>query len=137
MTTLSAINPQGLAPPIDSLYSHVIVVEASRLAFISGQVALDAEGRLVGPGDYSRQAEQVFENLKIAVEGAGGLARNIVRMTIYVVQHDESLIGEVFGAGHRVFGDDWPVTASTLLGVEALALPAWLVEVEAVVALES
>lgn len=134
---ISAINPQGLAPPVDGLYSQVTVVEAGKLAFVSGQVALDAEGKLVGPGDHRRQAEQVFENLKLAVEGIGGRARNIVRMTIYVVRHEESLIGPIFDAGHRVFGDEWPVTASTLLGVETLAMSSWLIEVEAVVALDT
>jgi len=55
-------------------YSHLAQVISGQLIFIAGQVALDASGNLVGPGDFQVQAEQVFKNLKAAVEAAGGSA---------------------------------------------------------------
>ena len=66
-------------------YSHLARVKRGVPVFIAGQVALDTSGHLVGAGDFRAQAQQVFENLKHAVEAAGGAFSNIVKLNVYVV----------------------------------------------------
>lgn len=135
MTTVEKINPPSLLPPTQGLYAQIAVAPAGRLAFISGQLAYEASGAFVGAGDYAAQAFKAFENLKAAIIAAGGRPENLVRMTIYVVDYELKLSRAIFGAAREVFGDDWPVTSSVLLGVKALAMPEWLIEVDAIVAL--
>lgn len=115
--------------------SQIVVTSSAKLAFISGQVALNAEGELIGPNDYVAQARQVFMNLKLAIEAAGGSAEYVTQMRIHVVNHRPELANIVFQAGAEVFGSEWPLTASAFLGVQALAFPEWLIEVDAIVAL--
>lgn len=133
--SVTRINPPELLPPLMDVYAHAVVTEASRLAFIAGQVALNANGELVGEGDHAAQALQVFRNLQHALSGAGASPANVVRMSIYVVDHRPELVPAIFAAGRAVFGDQWPVTSSVLIGVQALGLPGWLVEVDAIAAL--
>lgn len=135
MSRVTRLDPPTLAPPIMGLYAQIMVAPAGRLAFIAGQVALDADGRFIGAGDYATQARQCFANIRDAVTAVGAVPGDIVKMTINVVDHTAELIGPIFGAGREVFGDDWPITASTLLGVAALGLPEWLIEIDAIVAL--
>lgn len=129
------INPSTLMPPLLGVYAQAVVTDARRLAFISGQVALDVSGGLIGANDYAAQARQAFLNLKNALAAVPAAPDNVVRMTIYVVNHRPELVATIFDAGREVFGDDWPVTASVLIGVQALGMPEWLVEVDAIAAL--
>ncbi len=129
------IDPPTLAPPVMDLYAQIVVASAGRLAFVAGQVALDPEGRLVGAGDHRAQARQCFANIRAAVAAVGATPADIVRMTINVVDHRAELIGPIFESGREILGDEWPITASMLLGVAALGLPEWLIEIDAVVAL--
>jgi len=135
MSTVETINPTSLLPPMQGLYAQIAIAPASRLAFISGQAAYEASGAFVGAGDYGAQAVKAFQNLKAAISAAGGRPENLVRMTIYVVDYEMKLARSIFGAAREVFGEDWPVTSSVLLGVKALAMPEWLIEVDAIVAL--
>ena len=64
------INPKGLAAPHG--YTHVVASKPGKMVFISGQVAMDAQGHLVGKNDLKAQAKQVFENLRTALAAAGG-----------------------------------------------------------------
>ncbi|MEV4014120.1 RidA family protein [Nonomuraea angiospora] len=131
MTSLQRVDPPALCPPVQNLYSQVVIAPAGRTAYIAGQVALDASGELVGPGDHAAQARQAFHNVKLALEGVGATPSDLVRHNIYVVGHRPELVPVIFGAAREAYGDPWPLAASTLLGVEALGLPGWLIEVEA------
>lgn len=134
MTTVETLNPPGLLPPMNGLYAQIAIAGPGRLAFISGQAAYEPDGAFLGAGDYAVQARKAFENLKTAISAAGGRPENLVRMTIYVVDYELKLARDIFGAAREVFGDDWPVTSSVLLGVKALAMPEWLIEIDAIVA---
>lgn len=68
--TVEVLNPEGLSKP--DMYRQVAIATGSRLVFIAGQVARDAEGRPVGVGDLAAQTEQAFRNVAIAVAAAGG-----------------------------------------------------------------
>jgi enamine deaminase RidA (YjgF/YER057c/UK114 family) len=124
--TKQIINPAGMAPP--SGYSYA-VKKSGTPVFISGQVALDAEGKLVGEGDAAVQTEQVFTNLRTVVEACGGTMDDIVKITVFVT--DPAYRPAVAAARQKHFKEgQYP--ASTYLVVSALAVPPLLVEIEAV-----
>ncbi|MEV6902177.1 RidA family protein [Amycolatopsis sp. NPDC051372] len=130
--TVDHLNPETLSPPVMDLYSQVTVgPPGARLVAIAGQVALDRDEVLVGPGDHSAQAEQVFLNLRAALAAAGCTPADLVKYTIHVVDSSPALIEPIFAAAQRVFGDEFPKVASTWLGVSSLGLPEWLIEVDA------
>jgi enamine deaminase RidA (YjgF/YER057c/UK114 family) len=130
--TLALINPDGLATP--ESYTHVVVATGSRLVFVAGQVADDADGNLVGAGDLAVQARRAFANLGRALAAAGARPQQVARITIYVVGHRPEYLPLISEARIAVFGDHKP--ADTLLGVETLAEPGYLIEVEAVAVLD-
>ncbi|KQO04270.1 RidA family protein [Paenibacillus sp. Leaf72] len=132
---MKKINPDTLTSIVTSLISQIVVAPVSQLAFISGQVALNEKGELIGEGDYGLQAKQVFTNVKLALEAIATGPENIVQMKIHVVNHKPELVDSIFRAGFEVFGDQWPLTASTFIGVQALGFEEWLVEVDAIVAI--
>ena len=110
-------------------YSHLARVNRGTPVFIAGQVALDTSGHLVGPNDFRAQAQQVFENLKAAVEAAGGTFSNIAKLNIYVVDRSHlPLYREV----RDQFIDVKNPPTSTAVQVAALFRPEFLIEVEAV-----
>ena len=119
-------NPAAVAAP-DGRFSQCAVIESStRLLLISGQVARDASGALVGAGDMTTQAEQVFANLQDILADYGTDFRSAIKATIFVV--DMARVDEVFEVRARYYGDAMP--ASTLVGVTALGDPEWLLEGE-------
>jgi enamine deaminase RidA (YjgF/YER057c/UK114 family) len=126
--SLELINPDGLPAP--AAYTQVIVATGHRLVFVAGQVAVDAEGNVVGPGDLAAQARQVFANVGRALAAAGARPDNVVKITTYVVHHRPEYRPLISDARAAVFGDHKPT--SMLVGVEALALPDYLIEVEAI-----
>ena len=122
----TVINPSTLAKPTG--YSYAIKKTGTPV-FISGQVALDGQGKLVGENDAAAQTEQTFQNLQAVVEACGGSLDDIVKITIFVT--DPSYRPAVAAARLKYFKEgQWP--ASTYLVVAALAVPTMLVEVEAV-----
>ena len=122
------INPQGVSTPAG--YTHVVSAEG-RVLFISGQVALDATGNVVGDGDFAAQANQVFENLKTCLAAAGASFSNVVKLTTYIVNYSPELRPALTAARAGHLPADGP-PASTLVGVQALARPEFLIEIEAV-----
>jgi enamine deaminase RidA (YjgF/YER057c/UK114 family) len=126
--TLELINPEELPTP--ESYTQVVVARGSRLVFVAGQVADDAQGNLVGSGDLAAQARQAFANVGRALAAAGVGPEQVSRITIYVVHHRPEYLPLISEARAAVFGDHLP--ADTLLGVEALAEPGYLIEVEAI-----
>jgi enamine deaminase RidA (YjgF/YER057c/UK114 family) len=132
---MERFNPTTLTDTVTSLISQIVVTTPSKLAFISGQVALNQKGELIGLGDYGLQARQVFENVKLALEAINAGPEHIAQMKIHVANHRPELADVIFKAGFEVFGNAWPLTASTFLGVQSLAFPEWLIEVDAIVVL--
>jgi enamine deaminase RidA (YjgF/YER057c/UK114 family) len=125
--TLECINPPDLPTP--PTYSHVVVATGSRLVFIAGQEPEDEQGNLVGPGDLSAQAHQVFANVGRALVAAGARPDQVAKITIYVVGHRPEYLSVIEEARVEVFGEHKP--ADTLVGVETLSQPEYLIEVDA------
>lgn len=119
------VRPEGLAPTAG--YSHVAEF-SGRLVAVSGQVAFDAEGSIVGRDDVEAQARQVFRNLQTALGAVGADLANVVKLTVFLTD-----IGDV-ATVRRVrneFVDAASPPASTLVQVTALVDPALKIEVEA------
>ena len=96
--------------------------------YVSGQIAYDSNGELVGEGDMKAQTRQVFDNIKSILESAGSGLKDIVKINTYIT--DGSKFMDMLAVRSEIFGDDPP--ASTAVVVAALAFPALLIEVEAV-----
>ncbi len=130
--TLELINPQGLPDP--GTYSHVAIAAGTRIVFIAGQEPEDSHGRLTGPGDLAAQAGQVFANLGVALAAAGVTPRQVAKITIYVVGHRPEYLPVIEAARVTLFGDHKP--PDTLVGVETLSQPGYLIEVDAIAVIQ-
>lgn len=126
-------NPESVAPPMKPHYSNSIRTESGPLLFIAGQVALDANGKLVGEGDIRAQTTQVLESIRAIVEANGGAMADIVQVTVYV--RDIGAFDSVSDIRESYFPGDGP--ASAIVEVSALAWPEFLIEISAVAALPS
>src|SRR5271169_941549 len=110
-------------------YSQAIEVHSGKLVYIAGQVALDKDSQLIGKGDFRSQAEQVFANLKAAVEAAGGKFRDVIKLNYYVLDmSDLPMVREV----RDRFIDTANPPASTAVQVSRLFREEFLIEVEAI-----
>jgi 2-iminobutanoate/2-iminopropanoate deaminase len=124
------IQPEALAKRVVGghvLYSHVVVVEARKTIFVSGQLARDGAGNVVGKNDMRAQLRQVGENIKAALAAAGATLADIVKTNTYVTDIDEffkhvDIRMEYFGA----------LPTSTTVEVRRLAHPDLMVEVEVI-----
>jgi enamine deaminase RidA (YjgF/YER057c/UK114 family) len=123
------LNPPGVAA--SPAYTHVVTVSGGRTVFVSGQVALDEQGNLVGRGDLRAQTKQAFENLKRGLTAAGARFEDIVKMTYYVVGYRAEQLPAIREGRSEYLSRTNP-PASTLVGVEALFMEGVLIEVEAI-----
>ncbi|MGH7914750.1 MAG: RidA family protein [Candidatus Binataceae bacterium] len=96
--------------------------------YVSGQIAYDSNGKLVGEGDMKAQTRQVFDNIKSVLESAGSGLKDVVKINTYIT--DGSRFMDMLAVRGEIFGNDPP--ASTAVVVAALAFPALLIEVEAI-----
>ena len=129
MAEIRHVRPEGLSN--NPAYTQVVTARGPRTVYVSGQVALDAEGRTVGAGDLAAQTEQVMRNLEVALQAAGATFADVTKITTFVVDYRPEHRAVISGVRSRYFPADAP-PASTLVGVAALAGPEWLVEIEAV-----
>jgi len=150
------INPaEGLHAPIGNGYTHAVragnhiyvavlagrqllesdqhAVRAGNHIYVAGQVALDADGNLVGENDPAAQAEQVFKNVVTALKGAGATVDDVVRITAYITRRED--IPAIRDARAKYFPMQNPPAAALLL-VAGLAHPGFLMEVEATAVLD-
>lgn len=129
--------------PIENRISHVpgnpapngyadAVVTSGRIAHISGQIAIDADGQLVGPGDLKAQTGQSLRNMANILNEMGATWSDVVKLTWFMV--DVSQVQTIRDVRDEFLGDA-PKPASSLVQVAALVRPDLLIEVEAVVAL--
>ncbi|MBL1093319.1 RidA family protein [Streptomyces sp. NPDC001739] len=128
---ITLVNPNGL-PEIDA-YRQVSIATGSKLVFIAGQVAWDAEGVNVGDGDLAAQVEQCYLNIATALAEVGGSFNDVAKLTVYVVDWTADKMPQLMEGVTRAAEKlgVTPVAPATLLGVAALDVPDHLVEVEA------
>jgi enamine deaminase RidA (YjgF/YER057c/UK114 family) len=128
-TQRTYLEPEGLARPPEP-YCHAI--RCGDTVYIAGQVAFDKQNNIVGIGDPRRQAEQVWQNIGLAVDAAGGSLADIVKITIFLkdVRHAPHEIS----VRERLF-DRRRFPICTLVQVANLGLPELLMEIEAIAVL--
>lgn len=129
-------NPPGTAPA-QGLYSHVGLVQGGTLAYIAGQLAVGGDGGVVGAGDFAAQFAQVFRNLGDVLNGLGAGFPQVIKFTTYLVHRQDiekfmvcrrELFPKLFGPGL------YP--PNTLIGIDRLVKEEFLIEVEAVAAVD-
>ena len=123
-----ALNPDTVAVPLKPYYSDCVRSEAGPLLWISGQVALDKEAKLVGEGDLRAQAVQVLENIRAILANSDATMDDIVKVTVYVT--DIRAFNDIADIRERYFPKDGP--SSVICEVSALAWPEFMIEIEAV-----
>ena len=128
------LNPAGLESPVG--YSHIAKITGGTIVHVAGQAPFDANGQVVGKGDFVAQFTQVMRNLKRAVEAAGGRPEQYAVLTIYITDLESYWANKKpLGAAYReVFGKYFP--AITLVEVKRLYNPDCMVEISGVALLD-
>ena len=124
------IQPDELWPSARYGFSQVVVSTGTKIIHCAGQTAWDKDMNLVGGDDLEKQMVQSLQNVKTALAAGGATLQDVVRLDIYVVDYNADKIPAVGAALGRFFDPDH-LPANTLLGIQALALPEFLVEVTA------
>ena len=122
-------NPEGLLKP--GAYTPAVSVTGGTTIYISGQVSQDAAGNVVGEGNLLAQTRQVYRNLGIALSAAGATFADVVKLNVYVVGYQSEHRALLQSVREGYVSKSHP-PASTLIGVQALARPEYLVEIEAI-----
>ena len=126
------VNPPSAGPP-QGMYSHVARMPAGEIAFIAGQVAIDAKGTPVGVGDIAAQVPVVFDNLGKILKDLGADFQSVVQFTTYITSAD--YIQAFMSARAALFPKLFPdgkYPPNTLLVIDRLVKPEFLIEIEAI-----
>jgi enamine deaminase RidA (YjgF/YER057c/UK114 family) len=126
-------NPPALNPP--NGFTHVVAATGAKTIHVSGQVSVNEKGEVVGKGDFRAQVERTFENLKAALAAAGATFKDVVKVTYFVVGLKPEHVPVVRETRAKYLDAQNP-PASTLVGVAALVVPEWLIEIEVVAVVE-
>jgi len=132
-TTVRIDNPSSLHKPAG--YSHVAQVSGGRLIYIAGQVAQDVSGTLVGRDDFRAQLQQIFANLNAALASAGASFNDVIKLNYFCCEQVPATDLPVVREIRDRFVNTSSPPISTFVFVSRLVRPEWLVEVEAVAAL--
>ena len=119
-------NPEGVSTPTG--FSHVVEATGQRLIFVAGQTPVNAQGEIVGE-DLAAQAEQVYKNLQTCLASHGATFADVTKMTTFVVNYQPEHRAIIAEARAKFLAAD-ALPASTLLGVQALGHPSFLIEIE-------
>jgi len=134
--SIERINPQPLYDSLQYGFSHATLQKSGATLHLAGQVAWDAQAKLVGSGDVAAQTRQALANLNTVLRSVNCTPKDIVRLRTYVVNHSPDKLGPILGEIGAFYGDATPAP-NTFIGVAALALPEFLVEIEAIAAVPS
>ena len=124
------LNPDSLFPSLEHGFSQIVAASRGKTIYISGQTAWDTHKQVVGGRDLGQQARQALRNVQTAVEAAGGTLVDIVALRIYIVNYRPDQAEAVAGALGEFFPEERR-PASTWIGVSTLAIPDFLIEIEA------
>jgi enamine deaminase RidA (YjgF/YER057c/UK114 family) len=111
-------------------FTQVVTSTPGKLVFVSGQVALDRDLKLVGAGDIGAQAQQALSNLGRSLRAAGASAADVTMLRTYIVDYTAEYAPKLAPHFDEFFGGRPP--ASTRVGVQALAAPGLMIEIEAI-----
>ncbi|HEY3788271.1 MAG TPA: RidA family protein [Urbifossiella sp.] len=123
------INPPALNPT--NGFTHVVAATGGKTIHVSGQVSVNERAEVVGKGEMRAQVEHVFGNLKIALAAAGATFDDVVKITYFVVDLKPEHVAHIREVRGKYLSKTKP-PASSLIGVAALVVPDWLIEIELV-----
>src|ERR1700688_4560008 len=132
-TKMQFLNPERLSKPKG--FTQVVIAPLGKVIYVSGQVPLNANGEVVGKGDFRAQATQVMENLKTALAAAGATMKDVIKANHYVVNLKPDQVAVIREVGSKYFSAERP-PAGTLVGVTALVQEGYMIEIEAVAAVK-
>ncbi|MFQ5660518.1 MAG: RidA family protein [Gammaproteobacteria bacterium] len=124
-----SIQPDTLFPSSQFGFAQIVTSEGNRYVHCAGQTSWDKDMKFIGEGDLARQMQQSLENVRLALAAGGATPKDVVRATIYVVDYNPEKLEIITGALKAFFDED-NLPANTLLGVQSLALPEFMVEIE-------
>ena len=125
-----SFQPADLFPSADYGFAQVVSAEGKKVIFCAGQTSWDKDNNLIGEGDLGKQMEKTIENIGTALAEVGGTLKDVCRLTIYIVNYDPSMLDTIAGELNKAFDND-NLPANTLLGIQSLAIPEFMVEMEA------
>ncbi len=129
MADIDFIQPDNL--PALGAYTQVIAATGGKTIYVAGQVSVNAVGQLVGEGDLGAQTRQVCENIQTALAAAGATFADLVKLTMYIVNYQPEHRDVIMNVRKQYVSAKNPPT-STLLGIQSLALPELLIEMDAI-----
>ena len=133
---IDRLQPEGVNVRMQqgkAAYSHVVTVTGpAKTVYIAGQLARDAEGNIVGPGDMRAQLEQTFKNLDLCLKAAGATWADVVKTNTFVTNYQE--FSKCSDVRMRYFGVASPT--STTIQISGLAQPEAMVEIEMIAVVE-
>ena len=132
---MQILQPKEVCPP-QGLYNHAVTVSCGKMLFIAGQVGIDENNQLVGPGDFNAQMVQVFKNLGNILDSAGASFENVTKFTTYLVRSQD--MEDFYHKRKEIFSEiysDGRYPPNTLVVIDQLARKEWLIEIEAIAAL--
>ncbi|MGA7758813.1 MAG: RidA family protein [Ilumatobacteraceae bacterium] len=127
--SIEKINPPELVEPLG--YTHTLIATGTRRVYVAGQTGVDATGAVVG-NDLTSQTAQALRNVGIALAAAGASWEHVARMNILVVGYEPSMADALFAGVGEVFGEEMPIAATTLYGVQSLFEAEHLVEIDCI-----
>lgn len=127
---IQRINPASLYGSVQYGFSHATLQDGGRTLHLAGQVAWDKDYRVVVPGDLGAQTRQALANLRTVLAEVGATPADVVRLRTYIVDYSPDMLGVIGPELGAFYGDALPAP-NTLLGVAALALPDFMIEIEA------
>ena len=132
---IKQLNPVTLFPSLPFGFSQVVTSRGGKFVHVSGQTAWDTEMKIVGAGDLAAQTRKALENVRLALAATGATPADVVRTRLGVVNYDPSMVDTLAGILKRFFPAEAP-PASTWLGVQSLAVPEFLIEIEVTAVVE-
>ena len=130
------LQPADLFPSAEYGFAQVVAAEGKKLIFCAGQTAWDKDNNIIGGDDLGQQMAKTLENIGIALGEAGASLSDVCRLTIYIVNYNPGMLDTIAAELHKAFDAD-ALPANTLLGIQSLALPEFLVEMEATAVIDS
>ena len=127
--TITHVNPDTMYNSLAFSFSHGSISDGGRMLHLAGQVAWDKDQNVVGGDDLAAQTRQALANLREVLVSQGASPADLVRIRTYVVNHSPDKLEAVAGEMMAFYGDAMPAP-NTWIGVQALALPDFLIEVE-------
>ncbi len=128
-------NPDSLFRSLEYGFSQIVAATGGKTVHISGQTAWNTQRQIIGGTDLAQQARQALRNVQAAVEAIGGTLADVVALRIYIVNYRPDQADAIGGALREFFPEE-KRPASTWIGVSTLAVPEFLIEIEATAVLE-